>query len=274
MKRFILAGLGLCAWAAVQPATAADMPVKAPVFKGPVQQIVDPWTGLYAGLNAGYSWGPWTSNNPPGFANFPGTATTLTGSASPHVNGMIGGVQLGYNWLPQKNWLVGVEADFQWSGEKDSITGTAAVTIPIIDFRFVFTGISANDWKMKWFSTLRARTGFVTDDQWLIYATGGLALINASYANSSTAVVQLFTIGGALLAQASTTVTNGEIKTRAGFALGGGIEKKFSTNWSAKLEYLYIDGGTYTFVGSTGAATSVRIRDHIARVGLNYSFGL
>jgi outer membrane immunogenic protein len=271
MKRFILAGFGLCAMAAVQPAAAADMPVKAPVFKAPVA-VMDPWTGLYAGLNAGYSWGPWDSNNPAGLANFPGSATALSSSASPHVNGVIGGVQLGYNWLLQKNWLVGVEGDFQWSGEKDSLNGTAAVTLTTPDFRFVFTGTSANDWKMKWFSTLRARTGFVTADQWLIYATGGLAFINATYSNSTAVTAQQFTSGGALVAQTNLSSANSETKTRTGFALGAGVEKKIDAKWSAKLEYLYIDGGTYTFVQSSAVATSVRIRDHIARVGLNYAF--
>jgi opacity protein-like surface antigen len=39
-----------------------------------------------------------------------------------------------------------------------------------------------------------------------------------------------------------------------------------------KLEYLYLDFGTHTFLSSTGLDTSVRLRDQIGRVGLNYAF--
>jgi outer membrane immunogenic protein len=74
----------------------------------------------------------------------------------------------------------------------------------------------------------------------------------------------------------TTTTTVGAAQsdstTRLGWALGAGIEKKFTPNWSAKLEYLYLDYGTRTFLTGTGLDTSVRLRDHIVRVGLNYQF--
>lgn len=272
MKKFVLAGLGLCALAAMQPAAAADMPVKAPVYKAPVMAVIDPWTGLYGGVNVGYAWGPWGSSNPaPGAIFFDGTA--LVSSASPHVNGVIGGVQLGYNWRLASNWIAGVEADVQWSGAKASNNGTVGLgSFILVDNRFTFTGDTSNDWKMKWFSTFRGRVGFTTADQWLIYATGGLALINAQFANTTTLTLTRTTLGGALVSVTSASAANSESKTRVGFALGAGVEKKLARDWSARLEYLYIDGGTYTFLSGTGADTSVRIRDHIVRVGLNYFF--
>src|SRR4051812_11371983 len=79
---------------------AADLPVKARV--APVA-VSDPWVGWYAGANIGYSWGKTTTdvavrpfftddlNNNGSFA-FPGAAN----STRSNVNGVIGGVQLGY----------------------------------------------------------------------------------------------------------------------------------------------------------------------------------
>src|SRR5256885_11865484 len=56
MKKIVSAGIGLLALTGV--AAAADLPMKAPVYKAP-PVIVDPWswTGVYIGVNAGYSWG-------------------------------------------------------------------------------------------------------------------------------------------------------------------------------------------------------------------------
>jgi outer membrane immunogenic protein len=65
-------------------------------------------------------------------------------------------------------------------------------------------------------------------------------------------------------------------ETRVGWTVGGGIETAFANNWSAKLEYLYIDLGTHSIdtVDVDGAPFHVEheVRDHILRVGLNYKF--
>jgi outer membrane immunogenic protein len=66
--------------------------------------------------------------------------------------------------------------------------------------------------------------------------------------------------------------------------VGGGIEGAIGdSNWTAKLEYLYMDlgriNGTFaTAIPALGGGTlagnySSRITDNIARVGLNYRFG-
>jgi outer membrane immunogenic protein len=57
-----------------------------------------------------------------------------------------------------------------------------------------------------------------------------------------------------------------------GWTLGAGVEKKFTPNWSAKLEYLYVDFGTHTYFGGTGNAVDVSFHDHIIRGGFNYAF--
>src|SRR5260221_14196953 len=41
-------------------AQAADVPIKRPYYKGTPHSVVSyyNWTGFYAGVNAGYGWGP------------------------------------------------------------------------------------------------------------------------------------------------------------------------------------------------------------------------
>ena len=70
--------------------------------------------------------------------------------------------------------------------------------------------------------------------------------------------------------------------TRAGWTIGAGVELKLSANWSAKLEYLYVDLGSVsnTFAttipalggGFLGVSGSSRVSDNILRAGLNYKF--
>jgi outer membrane immunogenic protein len=45
-----------------------------------------------------------------------------------------------------------------------------------------------------------------------------------------------------------------------------------SQNWSAKLEYLYLNFGSHTFLAGTGFDTNIKLSDNIVRLGLNYKF--
>ena len=60
----------------------------------------------------------------------------------------------------------------------------------------------------------------------------------------------------------------------SGWTVGGGVEWAFYNNWSAKLEYLYInfgDGPTVP-VGTAFLGASEKLTDNIVRVGVNYKF--
>src|SRR5258705_13579572 len=96
MRMIIRTGLGLLALAAaIQSATAADLPRKA-VYKAP---IIDPWswTGFYAGVNIGYSWG--RSNTDISLTGAsPLLAVNFLTNSSFNMNGVIGGGQIGHNW--------------------------------------------------------------------------------------------------------------------------------------------------------------------------------
>jgi hypothetical protein len=139
---------------------------------------------------------------------------------------------------------------------------------------------------LSYLGTLRARMGVLIVPSFLLHATGGLAYGGA---RSDTTIVQ--SIDNPPL---STLMTSGSFsKTRIGYAAGAGGEWMLSSNWSAKLEYLYYDLGSVTYatgglasdIGavlnpgtSTGVAavatsSQFRFKDSIVRVGVNYHFG-
>jgi outer membrane immunogenic protein len=113
-------------------------------------------------------------------------------------------------------------------------------------------------------STVRGRVGYAYGD-YLWFATGGAAW---SRIESNLAIA---TPTFATAASLSTT--------RSGWTVGGGVETLLAPNWSAKLEYLYVDLGSITNVEATPAAAlgvltaNERVSEHVIRVGLNYKFG-
>jgi outer membrane immunogenic protein len=130
------------------------------------------------------------------------------------------------------------------------------------------TTVVATSWKFPWFATLRGRVGWLADPTLLLYGTGGLAVAEAKFAVASSITCQRFGPGSTgTIPQASPclppagapiagTTAFSDNATRVGFAVGGGVEKKFNKNWSAKAEYLYLDFGTHSFVTGTAAFSS------------------
>ena len=180
--------------------------------------------------------------------------------------------------------MVGLEGDIQITGARASENPGGSVTTDIADpasqgaLHTITTQTWANDWKFPWFATFRGRVGALPDPTWLVYATGGLAVGNFKMSSQSTIVTQTFrgVVGTTTNPLGPPTVISGpgfsDSTTELGWTVGGGVEKKFARNWSAKLEYLYLDFGTHTFLSGTGFDTSVRLRDHVLRAGINYQF--
>jgi outer membrane immunogenic protein len=239
-------------------AFAADLAPR-PYTKAPV--YVDPgynWTGFYVGGNIGYSWG--TSRDTSTLVNGAGTVL-FTSANSSNLNGVVGGAQAGYNWQMQ-NWVLGLEADIQGTGEKGSRAFTFT-TAPIAGIALI-PGVTipfALNQKIDWFGTVRGRAGVLVSPKVLLYATGGLAY---GEVDSNEAIGALPGLGTS--------------KTNLGWTAGAGIEGVIGGNWTAKLEYLYVDLGraSGSFVATGFAFTSFyssRVTDNVLRVGLNYKFG-
>lgn len=255
MKNIMVAGLALVALGVAGQAIAADMPVKAPV----APPVVDPWSGLYIGGNAGYSWGNWNNtaiNNNNFLIN-----GAFTPFFSPDVKGWVAGGQIGINQLYGR-WLYGVEVDGQATGQRADLAGSVSAAVGAT----TITLTQLNHWEMPWFATLRGRVGAVVADTWLLYLTGGVAVGHFDYSHTSIATV---TTGGASV---TASVFNEEGINRAGGVVGAGIEKAIDAHWRVKAEYLYMDFGSRTFLNGTGFDSNIRLRDNIARVGFNYRF--
>ena len=118
MKNAKWYALALLSVFAASPAMAADLPVKAP--PAPVMAPVWNWTGFYIGVNGGYSWG--RSSRDLNFFNPLNGATIATASGGGRdLDGGVFGGQIGYNWQTS-NWVFGIEADAQWTGQKGGTT--------------------------------------------------------------------------------------------------------------------------------------------------------
>jgi outer membrane immunogenic protein len=269
MKKRLLLGVALGALAAVNPVMAADMLVKAPVYKAPAMAAYT-WTGCYAGGNIGYSWG-----RSRGDLNIPALgdlliplATSNPISLSPR--GLVGGAQIGCNQQFGNSWVLGLETDFQGSAQKASSSIGA--------FNTNGEGFSGTvEAKLLWFGTLRGRAGVLITPTVLLYGTGGLTYGKTSFSTTITAYGFPGQGSGFLFGSTATTSTS-DSKTKFGWTLGAGVEGAFadSSNWTWKFEYLYIDLGSLSETSTDpviGAYSwSAKITDNIVRVGLNYRF--
>jgi outer membrane immunogenic protein len=132
-------------------ANAADLAVKAPVYKAPPPVIISDWAGFYIGANGGGGFG------------------TNTFNANPMLNtkpsGGLGGGQIGYNWQ-FGSFVVGLEGDFDGA----DVEATQ---------RF---GIREHTTEL---ATARGRAGYAILPSLLAYGTGGYAYGHTSFTQNS-----------------------------------------------------------------------------------------
>jgi outer membrane immunogenic protein len=278
-------------------ANAADMPVKAPYTKAPPPPVIYSWTGWYLGGDVGGAWSNADLTHSPFFATtapvggFQVDANALAAAASPRLraDGVIGGLFAGYNWQ-SGNIVYGGEADFSGMSLRGSQSGVfpfpstlpgGVLGPPTLTFN------AASSYRMDWQGTLRGRIG-VTSNDWLFYATGGLAV--ADYRVNQNA--------GSLIAGSSFSMAS-FTDTRAGWVVGGGIEHAFASNWMVRVEYLHADYGTANngtsinfptgianelcvagapsvtgpAVIGAGCSLATHLTTDLVRVGVSYKFG-
>ncbi len=195
------------------------MPAQAPI--APPVALYNS-NGFYVGGHFGGGWEHHTITNVGslGSANFP-----VGYSSSGDLSGVLGGGQIGYDWQFHPNWLVGIAGDFAWTdikGDSDNV----GLLNP--------TSVSHVHHKYDWLPTVTGRLGFVASNNWLLYAKGGAAWAKAKRSSFTTN-------------PAGVTVTTTESDTtRTGWTVGAGTEYRFARNWSAFIEYDYVDFGTDT----------------------------
>ncbi|MFB9264591.1 outer membrane protein [Bradyrhizobium erythrophlei] len=196
--------------------------------------IVAGWATSAAAADYDYGRAPYTVNQPLNAYSW----------AGPYLGG-----NLGYAWGSVDNnptkpsgFAGGVQAGYNFQngpfvfGIEGDIQASAA------DDTFA-------PWKFSnpWFGTVRGRAGYAFNNV-LFYATGGLAF-------------------GELRAE---TFGMTESHTNAGWTVGAGAEMGFAPNWSAKIEYLYVDLSNSNFVVTGGASNGYAFG--LIRAGINYHF--
>jgi outer membrane immunogenic protein len=142
--------------------------------------------------------------------------------------------------------VLGFESDIDWANIRGS--STFAPTIFGSPFGSTFNASTS----VTSVTTGRARVGYAQDN-WLFYATGGVALLGAT--------TNLTTIAGPVCGGLGILNCSGA-DHRLGGTVGAGVEYGFAPNWSIKAEYLYI------------AAAAIEL-SHVneVRLGVNFRFG-
>ena len=66
----------------------------------------------------------------------------------------------------------------------------------------------------------------------------------------------------------------GEVSdNRWGWMWGAGLEYAFAANWSAKVEYNYLDFGTKDYFINDAPVFDITTRIHLVKFGINHRFG-
>ena len=162
--------------------------------------------------------------------------------------GPYAGLNLGYEWgsvsnaTPSPSGMTGgLEGGYNWQSNQFVYGLEGDLNLSGAEDTF-----APYKFSNPWFGTLRGRVGYAFSNV-LAYATGGLAF-------------------GDLTA---TTAGVDETKTELGWTLGLGAEVGLTANWSAKVEYLYVDLGSRNF-STTGVDNG--LSGSVFRFGVNYHF--
>jgi len=161
----------------------------------------------------------------------------------PHsITGLIGGYQAGYAWQLPNRVVLGIEADASFTAPVDAPAVRPAAFNTTIDY----------------VGTVRGRAGYAFGTL-LPYLTGGLAWGHSR--------IEIRDAGG--------DVVSSPGQYQLGWTVGTGLEFAVSGNWSAKLEYDYIELSRRTHDLSAFGLSPVNVepRIHLAKLGLNYRFG-
>ena len=272
------------------PARAADLPsVKAPPAAPPPAFT---WTGLYLGMDYGYTWSPSPAITAVS-ANLydltalgwgAASAASASGVVSSKLDGFLAGGGLGYDWQFYDRFVAGAEADLEGAGVRGGGGLRNIVPNPNILGLSAFAVTGAKlDRTLEYLGTARARLGYAVAPNLLTYVTGGLAFggvtVSASFGQN---------LAPSLLSSGS--AKGSAFENRAGWTLGAGVEYALTPALSAKVEYLYYDLGSKTLSNANispivlqgvlglplfvADATNVSTRydGHVVRAGLNYRF--
>lgn len=267
----------------------ADELTSAPSYYITAPNSSLPWTGVYVGINGGYGWGNSSvSYQPNDSAAQAGTCGGVGhGQCIPSmplkIDGALAGGQVGFNWQVNSMWLMGAEADYQWSNFQGS--GNSAFHLGNVGNTTMLVNAT-----VKSFGTVRARMGVIATNPLLLYGTAGLAfgvvsedfnLPNALAVGSGSVSAGGFSYlcSGA----GSSCFVGSSSKTMLGWTAGAGAEYAITKYLTLKAEVLYVSlGAPDGTVNAQGVVAGTTPSSFIAsfsslgfvsgRGGLNYKF--
>ena len=158
-------------------------------------------------------------------------------TGSRNISGGLVGGTVGYNYQFGQ-WVTGLEGDVDWA----DINGSTNNACP--------PGCKTSD---TWLATARGRFGYAAD-RFLPFVTAGAAF-------------------GDIRASAPGLISSSATKT--GWTVGAGLEAALTNNWTAKVEYLYVDLGSFNCgLACSGVLTTdkVSFNANLLRAGVNYKF--
>jgi len=282
----------------IEPAPDSPAPVMIPSAPEPAPVMAAPrarWSGLYIGGHAGYAFMAGGDDETilfdtdrdgaygdavrdvadadifaPGFCNGTAAGASAAAGCDDDSGGLDAGLRIGYDW-DMDGFVLGALLEGSYVDMSDSVT--AFSTAPDA---YQFTR------DLNFLGAARLRAGVTLADDWLLYATGGIAYGSIDRSFTATNAVNSFT----------------EIEDNGGdgswgWQAGGGIETMLDDNWSLGAEYLYTSLGDDAYAIAVGPGTALptdafllvdaggtnTIRDddrfeiHSVRAVLNYRFG-
>jgi outer membrane immunogenic protein len=270
MRARLIGAAVVFAFAAIQPARGADM--APPYFKAPPATPGFNWTGFYIGGNVGGGGAT---------QSFSGTQTTPFGptafSGNDGLGGAVAGGQVGFNYEFASRIVIGIEADADWSNY--TTQSAACSTFTGGAFTGLTAGCAQNTINLNDFGTVRGRLGYAWNNV-LFFGTGGWAWSKFSGNSALTCLGTACPAGSAAFTGGTASFSN----SPTGWTAGGGVEWAFLPNWTARLEYLFVDfpnvSTTYTTIaaippGPAGASTTHITSStgaNVLRLGVNYLF--
>ncbi|BAT61025.1 OmpA-like transmembrane domain protein [Variibacter gotjawalensis] len=176
--------------------------------------------------------------------------------AAPYMlwNGFYIGANAGYSWGRDRvgggradtdGFSGGGQIGYNWQFSPNWVFGIEAD----LQGSNIESDVALLNTNVHMWGTVRGRLGYAWNNV-LLYGTGGFA-----YGRNE--------LTGFGVSQS---------KTHTGYTFGGGLEYAFAPQWSAKVEYLYVDLGR-EFYDAPAFQTNVRSDFHTVRLGINYRFG-
>lgn len=253
---------------AIRLFTVLELSLVGIAHAGTMGMQVDSWTGFYLGANGGGGWGdPTYSMTYLENGQLQSGVTWFPTKVTQHFSGAIFGGQIGYNYQLMPQLVLGLKYDTdlaEWRKYNHTPSGDSIGNIAEMHAAQQLT----------WFGHLLPRLGYLINDHFLLYGTGGLVFGNIKgYAN-----------------QEINNINTEEVnyigsfkKTTTGWTAGAGLECKMMEHWSVSLEYLYNDLGSHTAIAdqtfSNGVVSTVFQNQYVFNnnfqtlaLGVNYNW--